>query len=798
MLQWLVLSNIAAIVFWKTPLQLKRYINNFQVPKKGKTGKMNAKTEKILKCGKTLRSILLMLLTILISPFSVTVSRAAETSYNGGAYAGQRLKTIIVNNYYPYTFLNDRGEPDGFSVDIAKAAATAMDLELEIRVEKWDQAMKELEAGSIDLLPMMAYSPERDKIFDFSVPYTIAYDAIFIKKGNTSLRTLKDLSGKTVIVTNNDAAHSYLLSSGLSKKMNLNLVDSLPEALKQLDAGKGDAAIMPKLVGMITAKDLKLSDIEPSPLLINEYNRPFSFAAKQGNQALMERLNQGLNIIKSTGQYDKIYKKWFGALEDSHLHWKTALKFGSAAVLILLVFIAWNMVLKRQVKSKTAHLEAEIAQRKKNEQALRESEEKHKNLANEQRIILNTSSVGIGLIKDRKIIWANHTYDKIFGYETGTTQNMDTSEFYSDEESRGVFGNKVYSTLESGGTHSQDLMMKKKDGSQVWCNLVGQAINPVNMDDGSIWVIMDISDRKKAEVDLRDSEKRFRTILENAPIGMAVLTLAGRFLLVNRSLCEIVGYEKKELEKLTYQEITHPDDLEANLANVQRVQDGSINSYFMEKRYIRKDQQIVWTQLTSSVVRNAAGAPRFLIAQIEDITDRKRNREQIHHLAYYDALTTLPNRRLLLDRLNQAIAQAKRYQRSLALMFLDLDNFKLVNDTLGHDVGDELLKVVASRLHACVRGMDTVCRQGGDEFIIVLSEITQPEDAAVVANKIIKAINEPVSLQGNELHITTSIGIAVYPVDGIDDVKELMKKADKAMYETKNNGRNGFTFYQSS
>ena len=306
-----------------------------------------------------------------------------------------------------------------------------------------------------------------------------------------------------------------------------------------------------------------------------------------------------------------------------------------------------------------------------------------------------------------------------------------------------------------------------------------------------------VSERKQTEVALRNSEESFRKILENAPIGMALVSLEGRFMLVNRSLCEIVGYQKEELEKLTFQKITHPEDMESNLANVQRLLDGGVTSYHMEKRYVRKDQQIVWTQLTSSVIRDAAGVPLYLVAQIEDITDRRRSREQIHQLAFYDSLTSLPNRRLLLDRFNQALVQAKRFQRSLAIMYLDIDDFKRVNDTLGHDIGDELLKIVAGRLQACVRGMDTVCRQGGDEFIIVLSEISHPQDAALVADKIIEVINEPVSLQENELQITTSIGIAIYPVNGTDDAKELMKKADIAMYEVKKNGRNGYTFYQS-
>ncbi|MBC7963864.1 MAG: diguanylate cyclase [Steroidobacteraceae bacterium] len=305
-----------------------------------------------------------------------------------------------------------------------------------------------------------------------------------------------------------------------------------------------------------------------------------------------------------------------------------------------------------------------------------------------------------------------------------------------------------------------------------------------------------VSERKQTEEALRNSEDKFRNILENAPIGMAMVSIEGRFMLVNRSLCEIVGYTKEELENLTYQEITHPDDLESNFTNVQLLLDGRATSFHMEKRYIRKDKQVVWTQLTSSVVRNAAGTSLYLIAQIEDITNRKRNQEQIHRLAFYDALTNLPNRRLLLDRFNQALVQAKRFHRSLAIMYLDIDDFKRVNDTLGHDIGDELLKIVADRLQTCVRSMDTVCRQGGDEFIVVLSEISQMQDAAIVADKIIKVINKPVSIQEYDLRVTTSIGIAIYPVNGTDDARELMKKADMAMYEVKNKGKNGFTFYQ--
>ena len=303
-----------------------------------------------------------------------------------------------------------------------------------------------------------------------------------------------------------------------------------------------------------------------------------------------------------------------------------------------------------------------------------------------------------------------------------------------------------------------------------------------------------LREREQADEALRESEETFRTILDNAPIGMAVVSLEGYFVLVNLALCSIVGYTKEELERRTFQEITHPDDLNADLANLQHLVDGGSNSYRMEKRYLHKDGHVVWVQLTVTAQRDACGHPITFIAQIEDISDRKIQRERIHQLAYYDALTELPNRRLLKDRLKQALNQAKRFERSLAVMFLDLDRFKEVNDSLGHDAGDELLKIVSGRLVACVRGVDTVSRQGGDEFIIVLEEIADPQDAAVVARKVIDAVNEPIDLQGHIVRITTSIGIAVYPVNGREDARTLMKHADKAMYQAKEMGRNGFSF----
>ena len=295
------------------------------------------------------------------------------------------LKTIIVDNYSPYTFVNQSGDPDGFSVDLIKAVAEEMGLALKIHVDTWDPARNALKDGHIDVLPMMAYSKERDEQFDFSVPHTIAYDAFFTRKDAGRIRSLDDLRGKKIIVMKGDQAHDYLLSTGTIGPEQLIFINSLPDALRLLSSGKGDAALMPKLVGLIVVKNLKLSNLELSPIVIEAYNRPFSFAVTEGNQPLLERLSQGLSIVKTSDQYSNIYKKWFGALEPPGLSLKTVLKYIGVIILVFMVIgtvlLLWSFSLRRQVAFRTRSLEEEISERKQAEEALRESEGKYRELS---------------------------------------------------------------------------------------------------------------------------------------------------------------------------------------------------------------------------------------------------------------------------------------------------------------------------------------------------------------------------------------------------------------------------------
>ena len=455
----------------------------------------------------------------------------------------QRLRTIIVDNYQPYTFINDKGEADGFTVELIRAVAQEMGLELEIRAGIWEQALKELAAGSIDMLPMMAHSPERELLFDFSIPHTIAYDAIFVKKGGTALRSLQDLTGKTVIVMNKDMAHSYLLSSGLSETMHLKLVDSLPEALRQLDSGQGDAAIMPKLVGMLTLKSLKLLSIDNAPAVISEYTRPFSFAVTEGNQALLERLNQGLNIIKLNGQYDTIYQKWFGSLEGRHVDWQVVKKIGSMAALLMLVVIIWNIVLNRQVRIKTAHLADEIKQREKNAKALQVSEERYA-------LAVSGSNEGIW---DWDIVTNANYFSPRFcgllGYEPGEiAHELVTFESLLHPADQERVLDAIRRHLEELLPYDVEYRLHLKNGDYRWFHARGQAIwdeagKPFRMA-GSI---ADITEKKLVDEELVKANDLRLSILNS--ISDAFFSLDDNLVITyfNKTAEEILGKRPKEV-----------------------------------------------------------------------------------------------------------------------------------------------------------------------------------------------------------------------------------------------------------
>lgn len=340
-----------------------------------------------------------------------------------------------------------------------------------------------------------------------------------------------------------------------------------------------------------------------------------------------------------------------------------------------------------------------------------------------------------------------------------------------------------------------------KDGSWKW--MLGSAtVGERDADGNAIRVIgtkTDISWRKQAELALQQSEERFRNAFDTAAIGMAIVGLDGRWLEVNGALCRMLGYSEEELMGKTFVDVTHPDDLDLDLEYVQKLLNGDLEHYQMEKRYFHKTGDIIFVLLSVSLVRNEKGEVIHFISQIEDVTARKSESDRIRQMAYHDTLTGLPNRRLFDERIGHTLAHAKRVGYPIALMFVDVDHFKQINDKHGHDVGDEILKSVADRMTHCLRQTDTLSRVGGDEFVILLTEIKKPEDAESVAEHILETVSQPLHVHTHDFRITLSIGVAIFSGDSeTETVSELTKKADLALYEVKSAGRNGVHVFGSN
>lgn len=292
---------------------------------------------------------------------------------------------------------------------------------------------------------------------------------------------------------------------------------------------------------------------------------------------------------------------------------------------------------------------------------------------------------------------------------------------------------------------------------------------------------------------LKSSEERFRTLTSLAPVGIFQLDAQQKFLYANQRWHDISCIEHNTPALGDWFRAIHPADLKALQPYWQALIQHK-NSFSEEFRLLSPSNEVVWVQLLISAIHNRDGNLTGYLGTLTDITELKNAQLQMETLAFYDALTGLANRRLFRDRLESAILSAQRHQKSVALLFLDMDQFKRINDSLGHDAGDELLVVVAKRLKECVRETDTVSRIGGDEFTILLTNIQHNSDVVTVAEKLLERLAEPINIHNQEINTSVSIGITLTPDDS-SDANILMKNADMAMYQAKELGRNNFQFF---
>jgi len=314
----------------------------------------------------------------------------------------------------------------------------------------------------------------------------------------------------------------------------------------------------------------------------------------------------------------------------------------------------------------------------------------------------------------------------------------------------------------------------------------------VILDDGrSIITLFDITEKRRAAEALRESEEKFRTLFEDSKDSIYITTKEGKFVDFNNSFLNLFGYSREEATEISARTVYFStDDGRAFVKTIK--ENGSVRDY--EIKLLKKNGTVMDCLLTMSERRSSDGTIIGYQGIVRDNTAFKKAEETIRHMAYHDALTGLPNRVLFADRLSIAMARARRNNEIVAVVMLDLDGFKKINDLLGHKVGDFVLKAVANRLLSVLRKSDTVARMGGDEFYVILTEITADRDVEIIADKIVAAFRKWFAVDSHKMFVSASVGVAVYPEDG-ESADLLVRRADMAMYAAKRSGKNQYCRY---
>ncbi len=403
------------------------------------------------------------------------------------------------------------------------------------------------------------------------------------------------------------------------------------------------------------------------------------------------------------------------------------------------------------------------------------------------RQLFENSPSGIIMVdNDDRIILSNIGFYSLFGYNRDEAQGQLINDLivpgYLKEEA-----DSISKIAGSGKAVERETTRMRKDGSLVDVAITGYPIFIDGVQVGIYGIYRDITKRKQAEKDLHESEERYRKLIKHLPEAVFV-HLNGNIILANEAAAKLLGVPDPEaIIGRDFLDIIHPDYIEVAKIRLKMVSENRRDIPLRRQKIVRFDGVLVDVEMSATWLNHKGG--NAVLSIVRDITERKKTEETINKLAYYDILTGLPNRVLFGNRFNIEIAHARRNEQMLAVLFLDLDRFKNINDSLGHRIGDKLLRKVAQRIKGTLRRNDTISRMGGDEFVILVPGIRKKEDIEVIAAKIMGALQRPFSVNNNQLYITTSIGISVYPEDG-ENGDILLRRADAAMYSAKELGGN--------
>jgi diguanylate cyclase (GGDEF)-like protein/PAS domain S-box-containing protein len=691
------------------------------------------------------------------------------------AYIAQAsaIKMCVDPDWVPFERINPQGKHEGIAADLVQLVAQRVGLKIELlAVKDWEQSLAASKGKRCQVMSFLNQSPARDAWLIFTDPIFFDPNVIITREEHGFVADLKGLKGERVALPRGTMVEERVRRD--FPNLSVVLAASEPESMKLVSERQADLTIRSLIVAAHAIKTEGLFNLKISGQ-IPEYTNQLRMGVLKDEPVLRGILDKGVKTITPQERQ---------AIANKHVAINIQQGIDWTRVYVLLALLTMVILVALYMLRNNRQLQAALAASLEARNALRVSEERHRFLAD------NASDVIWTMDLSGRNTYISPSVERLRGYTVAEAMQQTLHEALTPVSAQ-IAKAGLGRALDAIQAKKQvpdfraELEQPCKHGGTVWTEVRFSGIqNDAGEFVNFLGVTRDISERKRAELDLHIAAIAFES-----QDGMIVTDAQNTILRVNHAFTQISGYGADEVVGKTprmLQSGRHDADFYAALwATIQ-----TAGVWHGEIWNLRKNGEVYPEQITITAVKGATGQVTHYVAVLRDITERKRLEKEVTQLAFFDALTQLPNRRLFNDRLTQSLTRAKRAQSSLALMFIDLDKFKPINDTHGHEAGDFVLQTVATRIESCLRASDTAARMGGDEFMVLLPDLQSSADALAVAEKIRLALEESfVMPSGVTLLASASIGIAIYP-DHAQADHDLLRLGDRAMYEAKNAGGN--------
>lgn len=731
--------------------------------------------------GSALISLFISLLTFGPSLVSAAPLAPIEFTPEEMTYMSRvgTIRMCVDPDWAPFERINPQGQHEGIAADLVQLVAQRVGLKLELlAVKDWEESLAASKGKRCQIMSFLNQTPARDTWLIFTDPIFYDPNVIITREEHGFIADLKGLQNESVALPRGTMVEERVRRD--FPNLTVMLTSSEPESMQLVSERRADLTIRSLIVAANAIKKEGLFNLKISGQ-IPEYTNQLRIGVSKDEPVLRAILDKGVKTL-TPQEREAISNKHVAVNIQHRIDW--------TRVYVLLALLAMVTLTALYILRKNRQLQIALAASQEARSALRVSEQRHRLLAD------NASDVIWTMDLNGRFTYVSPSVERLRGYSVAEVMQQ-TLEQALTPDSAHIAEAGLGRAL--AAIHAKqpvpdfraELEQPCKQGGTVWTEV---SISGIQNDRGEfvnlLGVTRDISDRKRADLDLRIAAIAFES-----QDGMIVTDAQTTILRVNSAFTRITGYTSQEAIGQSPR-ILRSDRHDADFYAAMWAAVEATGTWHGEIWHQRKNGEIFPEQLTITAIKASSGQVTHFVGALRDITLRKQLEKEVAQLAFFDPLTQLPNRRLFNDRLGQMLSLAKRTKTNMALMFIDLDKFKPINDTHGHEAGDWMLQTVAHRIQACLRTSDTAARVGGDEFLVLLTELQTGGDALAVAEKIRQSLEEPtITPSGLTLVACASIGVAVYP-DHAQNAPDLLRFGDSAMYLAKNAGGNRVKMFQ--